>query len=113
MIASKGYAAKSAKAKIEPFNFERRDAGPNDIVIVIELCGICHSDLYQVNEDRFPGIFPMVPGHEIVGRVTKAGAAVKTLRRAISPLSAAWSIPAVSAPVAKAARNSIAKKVAC
>lgn len=81
MIASKGYAAKSAKAKIEPFNFERRDPGPNDIVIAIEYCGICHSDLHQVNEDWFPGIFPMVPGHEIVGRVTKAGASVKKFKK--------------------------------
>lgn len=81
MIASKGYAAKSAKAKIEPFNFERRDPEPNDIVIAIEYCGICHSDLHQVNEDWFPGMFPMVPGHEIVGRVTKAGAAVKRFKK--------------------------------
>jgi uncharacterized zinc-type alcohol dehydrogenase-like protein len=81
MIASKGYAAKSAKAKIEPFNFERRDPGPNDIVIAIEYCGICHSDLHQVNEDWFPGIFPMVPGHEIVGRVTKVGASVKKFKK--------------------------------
>jgi uncharacterized zinc-type alcohol dehydrogenase-like protein len=81
MIASKGYAAKSAKAKIEPFNFERRDPGPNDIVIAIEYCGICHSDLHQVNEDWFPGIFPMVPGHEIVGRVTKVGASVKIFKK--------------------------------
>jgi uncharacterized zinc-type alcohol dehydrogenase-like protein len=81
MIASKGYAAKSAKAKIEPFNFERRDPGPNDIVVAIEYCGICHSDLHQVNEDWFPGIFPMVPGHEIVGRVTKVGASVKKFKK--------------------------------
>lgn len=80
MIASKGFAAKSAKAEIEPFNFERRDPGPNDIVIAIEFCGICHSDLHQVNEDWGPSLFPMVPGHEIVGRVTQVGAGVKKFK---------------------------------
>lgn len=81
MIASKGYAAKSAKSKIEPFTFERRDPGPTDIVIAIQYCGICHSDLHQVNEDWGPSLFPMVPGHEIVGRVTQAGAAVKKFKK--------------------------------
>ena len=81
MIASKGFAAKSAKAHIEPFTLERRDPGPNDIVIAIDFCGICHSDLHQVNEDWGPSIFPMVPGHEIVGRVTQAGAAVKKFKK--------------------------------
>jgi len=80
MISSKGYAAKQAKSPIEPFSFERRDPLPNDIVVAIEFCGICHSDLHQVNEDWFPGIFPMVPGHEIVGRVSSVGAAVKNFK---------------------------------
>ena len=80
MISSQGYAAKQAKARIEPFRFERRDPLANDIVIAIEYCGICHSDVHQVNEDWFPGIFPMVPGHEIVGRVTHAGAGVKKFK---------------------------------
>jgi uncharacterized zinc-type alcohol dehydrogenase-like protein len=80
MISSKGYAAKQAKSPIEPFSFERRDPLPSDIVVAIEFCGICHSDVHQVNEDWFPGIFPMVPGHEIVGRVTHAGAAVKNFK---------------------------------
>ncbi len=80
MIASKGYAAKQAKSSIEPFSFERRDPLSSDIVVAIEFCGICHSDLHQVNEDWFPGIFPMVPGHEIVGRVSSVGAAVKNFK---------------------------------
>jgi uncharacterized zinc-type alcohol dehydrogenase-like protein len=80
MIASKGFAAKQAKAPIEPFSFERRDPLPNDVVIAIEFCGICHSDVHQVNEDWFPGIFPMVPGHEIVGRVSRVGSAVKKFK---------------------------------
>src|SRR5271163_885959 len=80
MVSSQGYAAKQAKARIEPFSFERRDPLPGDIVVGIEYCGICHSDVHQVNEDWFPGIFPMVPGHEIVGRVTHAGASVKNFK---------------------------------
>jgi uncharacterized zinc-type alcohol dehydrogenase-like protein len=80
MIASKGFAAQQPKSHIEPFNFERRDPLPSDIVIAIEYCGICHSDLHQVNNDWFPGIFPMVPGHEIVGRVTQVGSAVKKFK---------------------------------
>ena len=80
MISSKGFAAKKPKAPIEPFSFERRDPLPNDVVIAIEFCGICHSDLHQVNEDWFPGIFPMVPGHEIVGRVSSVGATVKNFK---------------------------------
>jgi uncharacterized zinc-type alcohol dehydrogenase-like protein len=80
MISSQGYAAKQVKAAIEPFSFERRDPLPNDIVIAVEYCGICHSDLHQVNDDWFPGIFPMVPGHEIVGRVSHVGSAVKKFK---------------------------------
>jgi alcohol dehydrogenase (NADP+) len=80
MISSKGFAAKTVKAPIEPFHFERRDPLPNDVVIAIEYCGICHSDLHQVNDDWFPGIFPMVPGHEIVGKVSHVGNAVKNFK---------------------------------
>jgi alcohol dehydrogenase (NADP+) len=80
MISTKGFAAKTVRSQIEPFNFERRDPLPNDIVIAIEFCGICHSDLHQVNDDWFPGIFPMVPGHEIVGKVSQVGSAVKKFK---------------------------------
>jgi uncharacterized zinc-type alcohol dehydrogenase-like protein len=80
MISSQGFAAKHAKSRIQPFSFERRDPLPGDLVIAVEYCGICHSDVHQVNEDWFPGIFPMVPGHEIVGRVTHVGQAVKNFK---------------------------------
>lgn len=53
--------------------FERRDLGPKDVQFDILLCGVCHSDLHQIRNDWFEGIFPMVPGHEIVGRVAKIG----------------------------------------
>ncbi|MBA2378546.1 MAG: NAD(P)-dependent alcohol dehydrogenase [Blastocatellia bacterium] len=79
MIETRGFAVHGTDAKFSPFNFERRDVGPNDILIDIEYCGICHSDIHQVKDewhDMMPANYPMVPGHEIVGRVTKVGVGV-------------------------------------
>lgn len=79
MIKTKGYATHDSNAKFVPFDFERRDVGPNDILIDILYCGICHSDIHQARaewEPMIPSIYPMVPGHEIVGRITKVGAEV-------------------------------------
>lgn len=80
MIAAKGYAAQSPEANLAPWNFERREVGPHDVQFEILFCGVCHSDLHQIRNDWFPGIFPMVPGHEIVGRVTKVGDHVKNFK---------------------------------
>ncbi|MES2826595.1 MAG: NAD(P)-dependent alcohol dehydrogenase [Bacteroidota bacterium] len=80
MIATKGYAAQSPETNLAPWNFERREVGPNDVQFDILFCGVCHSDLHQIKNDWFPGIFPMVPGHEIVGRVINVGAAVKNFK---------------------------------
>lgn len=71
------YAAKAVKAPLEPFNFQRRDTGPNDVKIEILFCGVCHSDIHQVKDEWGGSIFPMVPGHEIVGRITQVGDQVK------------------------------------
>ena len=76
MNASHGFAAHTAKAPMAPFAFERRDTGPKDIRIEIAFCGVCHSDLHQVRDEWGGSIFPMVPGHEIVGRVTAVGSDV-------------------------------------
>lgn len=73
MTKAKGYAAKSAKALLEPFSFERREPDENDVMIEILYCGICHSDIHQVRDEWGNGKFPMVPGHEIVGKVSKVG----------------------------------------
>ena len=73
MIQSKGYAAQSASAPLTPFSFERRDPGPNDVVVEIAFCGICHSDIHQVRDEWGGSMYPMVPGHEIVGKVTAVG----------------------------------------
>lgn len=75
MIA-KAYAAQSPTTDLAPWKFERRDVGPHDVQFDILYCGVCHSDLHQARNDWFPGIFPMVPGHEIVGKVVKVGSAV-------------------------------------
>lgn len=76
MIQTKSYAAQSTTSGLAPFSFERRDAGPGDVVVGIAFCGICHSDIHQVRDEWSTSIFPMVPGHEIVGRVTTVGAEV-------------------------------------
>ncbi|AII51336.1 NAD(P)-dependent alcohol dehydrogenase [Hymenobacter sp. APR13] len=77
MTAAKGYAAHTVNAPLAPFDFERRDVGPHDVRIEILFCGVCHSDVHQVRDEWGGSIFPMVPGHEIVGRVTEVGAHVK------------------------------------
>ncbi len=68
-----GYAAQSATEALAPFNFERREPRPNDVVIEILYCGVCHSDLHQTRNDWGNSKFPMVPGHEIIGRVESVG----------------------------------------
>lgn len=76
MTSAKGYAAQTNTSDLAPWNFERRDVGAHDVQFDILFCGVCHSDLHQIRDDWFPGIFPMVPGHEIVGRVINVGSAV-------------------------------------
>jgi len=76
MIKSVGYAAHTASTPLAPFHFERRSPGKNDIQIEILYCGVCHSDIHQARNEWGGSVFPMVPGHEIVGRVVQAGPAV-------------------------------------
>ena len=68
-----GYAAHSAKTPLERFSFERREPGPKDVQIEILYCGVCHSDLHTARNEWTNTTYPVVPGHEIVGRVTKVG----------------------------------------
>lgn len=74
MIKATGYAAQQPKEALKPFEFERRDVGDNDVLIDIAYCGICHSDIHMAR-DEWGGdaLFPMVPGHEIVGTVKQIG----------------------------------------
>ena len=75
-----GYAAQNAKSALAPFKFNRRDPGPKDIQIDILYCGVCHSDLHTVRNEWTNTVYPVVPGHEIVGRITKVGAQVKKFK---------------------------------
>ncbi len=76
-LTTPSYAAQSATTPLAPFTIDRRDPLPNDVQIEILFCGVCHSDLHA-SRGQWPGmVFPLIPGHEIVGRVTKVGASVK------------------------------------
>ncbi|MEI6643449.1 MAG: NAD(P)-dependent alcohol dehydrogenase [Novosphingobium sp.] len=72
----KAYAAQAADQPLGPHAIERRAAGPDDVVIAIEYCGVCHSDLHTVRGEWGGTLFPCVPGHEIVGTVSAVGSAV-------------------------------------
>ena len=77
MLPTKGYAAQNKQSSLTPFSFERRALTPNDVLIEILYCGVCHSDIHQAKNEWGGSIFPMVPGHEIVGKITQVGSAVK------------------------------------
>jgi uncharacterized zinc-type alcohol dehydrogenase-like protein len=80
MTTAKSYAAQTPTSSLASWNFERREVGAHDVQFDINYCGVCHSDLHQIRNEWFPGIFPMVPGHEVVGKVTKIGGAVKKFK---------------------------------
>lgn len=80
MTLAKSYAAQSATAPLAPFTFERRAVGPDDVAINIAYCGVCHSDIHQARNEWGGSMYPMVPGHEIVGHVTAVGANVKKFK---------------------------------
>jgi len=73
MIETRGYAAFDAKNPLRPFGFNRREPGEHDVLIDILYCGVCHSDIHQVRNEWNNANYPMVPGHEIVGRVARVG----------------------------------------
>ncbi len=75
-LTAPAYAATSAEAPLAPFTVERREPGTNDVLIDILFCGVCHSDLHQVRGEWGNSTFPMVPGHEIVGKVAQVGSGV-------------------------------------
>lgn len=74
MLTVKGYATKHSFTKLKPYEFERQEAGPHEIEIDVLFCGVCHSDIHQVKNEWSNTVYPCVPGHEVVGRVTKVGA---------------------------------------
>lgn len=76
MFKTLGYAALNSTSPLIPFEFDRREPKPHDIVIEIDYCGVCHSDIHQVKNEWGHSIYPMVPGHEIVGHISKVGKSV-------------------------------------
>jgi uncharacterized zinc-type alcohol dehydrogenase-like protein len=76
MLDARGYAVHDAASPFVPFSFERRDPNPNDVVIAIRHCGVCHSDLHTARGEWGGTRYPCVPGHEIVGHVTAVGSDV-------------------------------------
>ena len=79
-MKTKSYAAQNATTPLVPFNFDRRDPGARDVQIQILYCGVCHSDVHTVRNEWHGTTYPCVPGHEIIGRVVKAGAHVKKFK---------------------------------
>jgi uncharacterized zinc-type alcohol dehydrogenase-like protein len=80
MLPTKAYAAINETTPLAPFEFNRREVGERDILIEILYCGVCHSDIHQARGEWGNSIFPMVPGHEIVGKVAKVGSKVSTYK---------------------------------
>ena len=80
MIPSVGYAAESKRAKLQPMRFERADPAADEVQLEVLYCGVCHSDLHQVRDEWGNTVYPCLPGHEIVGRVTRVGPAVTRFR---------------------------------
>jgi uncharacterized zinc-type alcohol dehydrogenase-like protein len=77
MIKVTGYAAKHSYSRLKKYEFEREDAKAHEVEIEVLYCGVCHSDIHQVKNEWSNTVYPCVPGHEIVGRVTKIGPAVR------------------------------------
>ena len=80
MNTVKAFAAKDAASPLAPFTIERREPGPHDVSIEILYCGVCHTDIHFVRNDLGMSLYPMVPGHEIVGRVVKVGDQVQNFK---------------------------------
>src|ERR1700712_515631 len=80
-ITTRGYAVQSAQDSPAPFQYEHREPGPNDVVLAIRFCGICHSDIHQARNEWGNALYPMVPGHEIVGEVIATGSAVSKFKK--------------------------------
>ncbi len=79
-IATRAFAATSSTAPLSPYDFDRRDPGPDDVAIEIKFAGVCHSDLHIVKNDLGNTTYPIVPGHEIAGVVTAVGSGVSRFK---------------------------------
>ena len=80
-MKAKAYAAHGATENLKPFSFNRREVGPNDVKLEISYCGVCHSDIHMANNDWGMSSYPVVPGHEIIGRVQEVGSNVSNFQK--------------------------------
>src|SRR5687767_3691331 len=80
MLKTPAYAAADPQAALAPLTIDRREPGPRDVLIDILYCGVCHSDIHQARDEWGGSIYPMVPGHEIVGRVAAVGGEVRRFK---------------------------------
>lgn len=80
MIKTNSYAGFDAASDLKPHTFERRDVGKSDVHIAIQYCGVCHSDIHTVRDEWGGAVYPLVPGHEIVGKVVSVGSDVKKFK---------------------------------
>ncbi len=78
---AQSYAAQAATSSLAPFGIARREPGPTDVEIDILYCGVCHSDVHQARNEWHNTVYPCVPGHEIVGRVTRVGSSVTKFKQ--------------------------------
>ena len=76
MIKARGYATRHSFSRLKLFEFEREEAGTNDVEIKVLFCGVCHSDIHQAKNEWSNTVYPCMPGHEVVGTVTRVGAGV-------------------------------------
>ncbi len=76
----RAWGASAAGKPLAPMTIERREPGPRDVVLEILFCGVCHSDIHQARDEWSGGLFPMVPGHEIIGRVARLGGQTTTFK---------------------------------
>jgi D-arabinose 1-dehydrogenase-like Zn-dependent alcohol dehydrogenase len=103
MIQVSGYGALNATSSIAPIEFERRELGEKDILIDILYCGVCHSDIHMARSEWGPSVYPIVPGHEIVGKISQIGPGVTQFKVFLS-------IRVGNVLHAKKAKSSIAMK---
>ena len=109
MMSAKAFAAQSATSPLAPFAIQRRDPAAHDVQIQILYCGVCHTDVHIARNEWKGTTYPCVPGHEIIGRVTKVGAHVTKFKVGDPSASVAWSTPAAPARIAGKASNNFAK----
>ena len=87
---ARAYGTPNATSALSPLNIQRREPTPLDVEIDILYCGVCHSDLHQARNEWHNTVFPCVPGHEIVGRVTRVGSQVTKFPGGSSDTALLW-----------------------